>query len=94
MEPKLAEFQQGNLEAAQAELREAQDRLNTLSSNWPFGPPESPPPSNSLRYSKNALPIHVARFFCSRDAILGNYLIHFVLLSSSAIHSRNFEGAS
>lgn len=42
----MRDFQQRNLESAQAELRDAQNKLNSTGSNSPFGPPQ-PPPSDT-----------------------------------------------
>jgi len=41
---EFRDFQQRNLETAQAELRDAQDKLWQLeNTSWPFGPPAPPP---------------------------------------------------
>lgn len=43
---EMRDFQQRNLEAAQAELRDAQSKLEQLEPNWPFAPPAPPPLSS------------------------------------------------
>lgn len=42
---EMRDFQQRNLEAEQAELRDAQEKLQQSDSNWPFAPPAPPPNS-------------------------------------------------
>lgn len=43
---EMRDFQQRNLEAAQAELHSAQYKLEQSEPSWPFGPPKEPPVSN------------------------------------------------
>ncbi|MBX9948742.1 MAG: J domain-containing protein [Candidatus Obscuribacterales bacterium] len=40
---EMRDFQLNNLQIAQSELRDAQNKLKMLDDNWPFGPPQPPP---------------------------------------------------
>lgn len=40
---EMRDFEQRNLAAAQAELQDAQDKLEKLEPSWPFAPPQTPP---------------------------------------------------
>ncbi len=42
---EMRDFQEQNLEAAQAELKDAEDKLANLEPNWPFRSPQEPPSS-------------------------------------------------